>query len=295
MTTNIKQYNFKTGLPQELEIVDFSELYSKSKRILTQLHRSGFYHIIWINDCNVTHLVDFKPIKIKPNSLLFLNKDVVHRFDDKEIVKGKVILFTDSFFCKTESDTKFLRKSILFNDLLEVSPLEMLSQSIQFNALLQLMTDEFQTLTDDFQANILQKLLHNFLLFAEREKKKQGFTKIKKGADLDYVILFKDILETDYKTQKQVAYYAKQIIITEKRLNQATTKVLGKSPKEFIDDRVVLEAKRILAHTNDSIKEIAYHLGFEEPTNFIKYFKKHASATPTEFREQYSLEQKYHL
>jgi AraC-like DNA-binding protein len=253
------------------------------------LHRAGFYHIIWFQDCYVTHLVDFKPIKIKPDSLLFLNKDVVHRFDDKETVKGKVLLFTDSFFCKVESDTKFLRHSILFNDILEVSPLEINNQATQFNALLQLMTVEFQTSNDEFQAGILQKLLHNFLLFAEREKHKLGFTKIKKGADLDYVILFTDLLQDNYKNQKQVNFYAQKIIVTEKRLNQATTKVLGKSPKELIDDRVLLEAKRILAHTNDSIKEIAYHLGFEEPTNFIKYFKKHTSVTPTEFREQNAL------
>ena len=71
----------------------------------------------------------------------------------------------------------------------------------------------------------------------------------------------------DFKTQKQVAHYTKKIIITEKRLNQATTKTLGKTPKEIIDDRILLEAKRILAHTNESIKEIAHHLGFEEPTN----------------------------
>lgn len=289
MTTDIKKYDFKTGLPQEFEIVDLSDLYTKSKHILTHLHRAGFYHVIWFQDCNVTHWVDFVPIKIKTNSLLFLNKDVVHRFDSKEEVKGKVLLFTDSFFCKTESDSKFLRHSILFNDLLDVAPVDIKNQSVQFDALLKLMLDESQTSNDEFQASILQKLLHNFLLFAERVRRKQGFTKLKKNADLDYVILFKDLLEENFKKQKQVNYYAKQIIISEKRLNQATTKVLGKSPKQIIDDRVLLEAKRILAHTNESIKEIAYTLGFEEPTNFIKYFKKNSTITPTEFREQNTL------
>jgi AraC family transcriptional regulator, transcriptional activator of pobA len=51
----------------------------------------------------------------------------------------------------------------------------------------------------------------------------------------------------------------------------------------------VLEAKRILAHTTESVKEIGYDLGFEEPTNFIKYFKKHSKLTPTEFREKNQL------
>jgi AraC-like DNA-binding protein len=220
---------------------------------------------------------------------LFLNKDTAQRFDNKTKFGGKAILFTDSFFCKTESDTRFLRNSILFNDLFSVSQIQVNKQFKLFADLLQQMTDELQNIKDNSQADILQNLLHNFLLHAERERRKQNFTEIKKGADLDYVMLFKDLLERGYKSQKQVNNYAKQILITEKRLNQATTKVLGKSPKEIIDDRIMLEAKRTLAHTTESVKEIGYNLGFEEPTNFIKYFKKHSKLTPTEFREKNAL------
>src|SRR5690606_3766796 len=120
-------------------------------------------------------------------------------------------------------------------------------------------------------------------------KRKQGFREIKKSADLEYVMLFRDILEYQYKEQKQVGYFAKQLSVTEKRLNQATKSVLGKTPKQVVDDRVMLEAKRLLAHTTESIKEIGYSLGFEEPTNFIKYFRKHHNCTPVEFREQLAI------
>lgn len=286
MATDIKKYNFKPGLPQELEIVDLANLYARSKAIITATHRAGFYHIIWFQQGSPTHWVDFKPKKIKPNTLLFLNKDVVQRFDNKVKYEGKAILFTDGFFCKSETDTKFLRKSILFNDLFTVSEIQVQKQSKIFEELLQQMTEELQNIKDNLQADILQNLLHNFLLQAEREKRKQNFTEIKKGAYLDYVILFKDLLEINYKSKKQVSFYTKEILITEKRLNKATTKVLGKTPKELIDDRIMLEAKRILAHTSESVKEIGYDLGFVEPTNFIKYFKKHSKLTPTEFREK---------
>jgi AraC family transcriptional regulator, transcriptional activator of pobA len=289
MTTEIKKYDFKAGLPQEFEIVDIAKLYKEFKDSLTTIHRTGFYHIIWFQQGSPTHLVDFNPIEIKPNTLVFLNKDTVQRFDNKTKFGGKAILFTDSFFCRTETDTKFLRNSILFNDLFSVSQFQVKKQSKIFTELLQQMMEELQNIRDNSQANILRNLLHNFLLHSERERRKQNFTEIKKGADLDYVMLFKDLLETDYKSQKQVNYYAKEIIITEKRLNQATTKVLGKTPKEIIDDRILLEAKRILAHTTESVKEIGYDLGFEEPTNFIKYFKKHSKVTPTEFRETITL------
>ena len=289
MTTDIAKYEFKTGLPQEFEVLDITELYKNFKDNLTTTHRTGFYHIIWFQQGSPTHLVDFNPVKIKPNTLLFLNKDTVQRFDKKNKFDGKVILFTDSFFCRTVADTKYLRNSILFNDLFSVTQIQVHKQLNLFTNLLQQMTDELQNTKDNSQADILQNLLHNFLLHSERERRKQNFTEIKKGADLDYVMLFKDILEANYKKQKQVNFYAKKIIITEKRLNLATKKVLGKTSKEIIDDRILLEAKRILSHTSESVKEIGYSLGFEEPTNFIKYFKKHTHLTPIEFRENNTL------
>jgi AraC-like DNA-binding protein len=289
MTTDIKKYDFKAGLPQEFEIVDLASTFESQKAILTKTHRTGFYHIIWFQKGSPTHLVDFNPIKIKPNTMLFLNKDVVHRFDSKTKFEGKVILFTDRFFCKTDADTKFLRDNILFNDLFFISQILPKRQSDLFSNLLQQMLEESQNTKDNAQADILKNLLHNFLLHAEREKRKQNFVEIKKDADYDYVMLFKDLLEKNYKTQKQVNDYAKAMIISEKRLNQATSKLFGKTPKAMIDDRIMLEAKRILAHTTESIKGIAYQLGFEEPTNFIKYFKKHANIIPTEFREKHTL------
>ena len=286
MTTNIKKYEFKTGHSQEIEIVDIAELYKEFKENLTTTHRTGFYHIIWFEKGNPTHLVDFNPIKIKPNTILFLNKNTVQRFDHKTKFEGKAILFTDSFFCKTESDTKILRNSILFNDLFSISQFQINKQGNIFSDILQSMASELQKPKDNYQSDILQNLLHNFLLYSERERRKQDFTEIKKSADLDFVMLFKDLLEINFKNQKQVNFYAKEIIITEKRLNQATSKVFGKTPKEIIDDRIILEAKRILAHTSNNIKEIGYELGFEEPTNFIKYFKKHSLVTPVKFREK---------
>lgn len=289
MTTDIKKYDFKAGLSQEFEIVDIGELYLNFRDTLTTTHRTDFYHIIWFQKGSPTHLVDFNPIKIKPNTLLFLNKDIVQRFDNKIKIDGKAILFTDSFFCKTEADTTYLRNNILFNDLFSVSQIQLNNQTNLFAEHLQQMTNELLNSKDNSQADILKNLLHNFLLHSEREKRKQNFIEIKKDANLDYVMLFKDLLEKNYKTQKQVNYYAKAMIISEKRLNQATSKLFGKTPKEIIDDRIMLEAKRILSHTNESVKEICFYLGFEEPTNFIKYFKKHSTITPTEFREKNSL------
>lgn len=289
MKSDIKKYSFKQGLPQEFELVGIGQLYNNHSATLTTPHRTGFYHILWFQKGSPTHLVDFNPVKIKPNTILFLNKDTVQRFDKKGGFDGKAILFTDSFFCKTEADIKYLRSSILFNDLFSVSQIQMSKTASLFAHLFQLMEIELENEKDISQPDILKNLLHNFLLLSERERRKQNFTEIKKSADLDYVMLFKDILENQFHNQKLVNNYARQLSVTEKRLNQATSKILDKSPKQMIDERVMLEAKRLLAHTNESVKEIGYNLGFDEPTNFIKYFRKHSNSTPVEFREQFAL------
>ena len=289
MKSDIKKYSFKQGMPQEFELVGIGQLYNNHSSTLTTPHRAGFYHILSFQKGSPTHLVDFNPVKIKPYTILFLNKDTVQRFDKKGGFDGKAILFTDSFFCKTEADIKYLRSSILFNDLFSVSHIQISKTASLFAQLFQLMETELENEKDILQSDILKNLLHNFLLLSERERRKQNFTEIKKNADLDYVMLFKNLLESNYRKLKQVSNYAKKISITAKRLNQATSKILGKSPKQMIDERVMLEAKRLLAHTNESVKEIGYNLGFDEPTNFIKYFRKHSNSTPIEFREQFAL------
>lgn len=69
---------------------------------------------------------------------------------------------------------------------------------------------ELNNQKDHFQADILKNLLHNLLLLSERERQKQDFTEIKKSTDLDYLMLFKDLLETNYRKLKQVGNYAKK-------------------------------------------------------------------------------------
>ena len=87
-----------------------------------------------------------------------------------------------------------------------------------------------------------------------------------------------------FRTVRSVRRYAAQLSVSEKRLTQATVKTLGKLPK-VIDERVTLEAKRLLVHTRAAIKEIGFELGFGEPTNFIKYSRWQMRLTPSEFRE----------
>ncbi len=204
--------------------------------------------------------------------------------DPKGGYDGKFLLFTDTFFDKHPDDIKYLRNNILFNDLLEEPVLNIKNNSPVISVFNDIEA-ELSRPKDSVQYQLLHNLLHNFLLLAERERRISGFNEIRKGEDLDYTILFKNLVDDKFRTIKSVAGYAGLMAVSEKKLNKATAVTLGKSPKELIDERVILEVKRMLVHTNNSIKEIGFDLGFDEPTNFIKYFRKHEKKTPIEFRK----------
>lgn len=291
MNKNVRKYKFKNGLPFEFEIISVSDLYLRHKNLLVLPHRAEFYNIIWNQNGTAHHFVDFNLVNLPTNSILFVPKDCVNTFDNSGEYDGKIILFTDEFFYKSQNDIQFLQSTILFNDPIETTIIKVHPKKSVFHIILEMMEREVKNPNDTAHYDLLRNLLHNFLLLADRERKKQGYKKFKPGVDLDFVMLFKNRLEKNFTTNKSVKKYAADLGITEKRLNNATSMILGKNPKQLIDDRVLLEAKRVLAYGPNSIKEISFDLGFQEPTNFIKYFKKHCDMTPSEFREKTNLNQ----
>lgn len=284
MKSAIRQVKFKAGLPLEIEVISIAATVVKHHDTIAIPHRAEFYHIFWVQKGTAEYFIDFEPVKVTGPSFLFVNKDRVQAIDTGSKHDGKLLLFTDNFFGKTEEDAKYLHSTILFNDLLDI-PIISVASSPSLQVIFNAIETELTKDNDDYHYHLLHNLLHNLLLLAERERRKQGFKEISKGADLDYTVLFRDLLAAQFKTLKSVSGYASQMNISEKRLTNATSKTMGKSPKTIIDERVMLEAKRLLTHTHLSIKEIGYDLGFEEPTNFIKYFRKHTEKTPIEFRE----------
>ena len=285
MKRGIKQNDFKKGLPQEFEVLDMSFLFDSFYEEIIEPHRNEFYQILWFKNSNCYHTVDFNRIKIEPNTLLFLNKNSVQQFDKQVSSQGKVILFTDGFYGEAASDLEYLKSSILFNDLLSIPTVSLNQNQDVFSVVLDQMEQELSVEKDRFQSSLVRNYLKNFLLLSERMRRNQNFGEIKKGPDLTLVMRFRELLESQFDNEKLVSQYVSQLLVTKKRLNEATSKVLGKTPKEIIDHRVMLEAKRLLAHTHDTVKEIGYRIGFKEPTNFVKYFKNHNNHTPNEFRE----------
>lgn len=282
----IQKYAFKDGLNHEFEILDLSEIFKTKKEMMTTPHRAQFFHILWIEKGKGTHFVDFNPISIEDNTIIFIPHNCINNFDKNGSYSGKTILFTNNFFCKNNNDLQFLQSSMLFSSLYAIAKFKVSPQLSNLQIILDSIETEYLREQDSAQYEILHNMLHVFLLQSEREMRKQGFQELKPSANLDYLILFKNLLEQNFRKYKSVNKYALELGISEKQLNKASTTQLELTPKQIINERVLLEAKRLLVHSTQSIKEIAYELGYDEPTNFIKYFRKHNSSTPSEFREQ---------
>jgi AraC-like DNA-binding protein len=133
---------------------------------------------------------------------------------------------------------------------------------------------------DAAQPEILWNLFRSLLWRIERLQ-----TAWAGPSETSAVSRFFSILERDHATTRTVAHYAKATALSPRRLGELLLEATGKTTKQIIDERVVLEHKRLLAHTDISVKELAVRTGFDEPTNLVKFFRLHAGTTPAAFRE----------
>ncbi|WP_404986253.1 helix-turn-helix domain-containing protein [Chryseobacterium sp. M5] len=266
-------------------IIKLKDLYADIKDQITIPHRSSFYQIVYFKE-ETTHLIDFDTVSIEKDTLLFLNNNTVHAYGDISKNSGCVIIFSESFFHQSESDAKFLKNSVLFCELLSVYKFSIKPQEKDtFKSLIEMMQKELSGSRDSSHNILLKNYLHNFLLYSERIRNNQHFRQINRGQDFNLSIAFRNMLESEYRVNKQVSTYASQLAISERQLNRISSAILGKTAKQMIDYRIMLEAKRLLTHSDDSVKEIGIALGFIESTHFTKYFKKHNRTTPIEFRK----------
>ncbi|MBL7864795.1 MAG: helix-turn-helix domain-containing protein, partial [Cyclobacteriaceae bacterium] len=95
---------------------------------------------------------------------------------------------------------------------------------------------------------------------------------------------FMQLIETNVAIKKQVSDYTEMLNISSYQLSAITKRALGKTPSELIDDHIILESKRYLLATPDQVNQIAWHLGYEDPSYFIRFFKKHTGYSPEAFR-----------
>ncbi len=251
-------------------------------------HRIRFYAILLILEGEGLHYIDFKAYPYQQGSMVFISKEQVHAFEYNDDRKAFFVLFSEDFLEKGgwSAQSNLLQQLSLYNYHLYPPTIQLdQNQMAAFTQLAERMTLEYNSPMDDFTVDIIHSALFMFLSMAERIRKQNSeITAIPKYQE--EFTRFQKLLQKEVLNSRKVQDYADQLLVSTKKLNRITQAMLGISAKAYIDEVLIIEIKRLLMNTSSSISEIAYLSGFNEVTNFVKFFKKHTKLNPSAFRNQ---------
>ncbi|GAA3924103.1 helix-turn-helix domain-containing protein [Chitinophaga oryziterrae] len=258
---------------------DFSESFSirdigtllAGKDMVQELHRHHFFYILVLEKGAGNHDIDFTPYTVCDNAVFFLRPGQVHQLVLKAESTGYLIQFRDDF------SNPLLRKASKINHY-------QLSAN-RFSKLLTILTYIFQEY-EEKQEGYWEVIKANMNIFSielarQYSSDPSGNVNLYMQERLEELL---SLLETHVFNHKPVSEYAAMMNLSMYQLNAITRETLGKTCSELINEHIILEAKRYLLATSNQINQIADHLGYEDVSYFIRFFKKHTGHSPETFR-----------
>lgn len=258
---------FKNGFIKILKIEDCEEY------TLKNLHQHDYFEIIWFTE--LTHpdtiQIDFHCYPIEDNQFYFINAQQLHRID-RSGKKGIVIAFSKLFFytvigSSVETKAYFSLNAIINKEKNKVS--KMLIELIMMEYANECRPAQIQ--------NYLSAVFNDFGPVVKRSCCCQH--KVRVAELMDY-------MEDNFIEHKDAKFYVDYLGMTEKAINEMTKHIMGKTIKELLQDRLILEIEREIIFNQLSLKEIAYKLQFNDYAYFCRFFKQQTNLTPNEFRDQ---------
>ncbi|PUV25317.1 helix-turn-helix domain-containing protein [Sphingobacterium athyrii] len=293
ITTTIKEYHLNQHQPEKAQFTvhDLKGYLIEHQGNATKPHIHSFYQIIWFKSGIGKHFVDFKEYEIFENAIFFIAKNQVHYFDENVDYEGYLLHFSELFLGQSDNGIDFLVKCSLFNNPYQ-TPSCCIGYGIEYilEEYIRLIRTELLSGAGYFgQEELLRTYLKSFLIQVQRRKiefeQNEGKTPFALDDKRSQLIQFVNLLDENYTKGYSVAEYAEKMHISTRTLSDITSQTLNKTPSQIIQGRIVLEAQRMLVHSNFNINEIGYKLGFDDPSYFVKYFKKHVGSSPSEFRK----------
>ena len=257
-----------------MELYRMPEFFQQLKGMETDtMHLHVFYEIIWFQKGSGTHYVDFNQYAIAPGTIIFISPGQIHSFDTKHDQEGYVLkicaeLFDDfvSLSCVTVQDK-------------DSAALEMLIGAMQ---------EELKKEDSLGHREALHALVKLFVIMVRR-----SYAEINPSAPNPHKVSYKaflnfrKLIEENYCRLHTVKDYASLLNVSSKTLTLYVNECSKYSPLELINNRIILEAKRLLRYSVLSVKEIAFRLGFEDPSYFAKFFKRLVKQSPADYRESF--------
>lgn len=268
------------------DLIRLEELFNRTdlNHSIDEMHLVAFYILIFIENGVGEHTIDFTNYKCETGTILTIRKDQIHKFIKSDSLKGVLLLFTDDFLVSYLEKLEAQKSLQLFNELLGIPKIQLSEiEFIEITNLIERIRKEYLNINDEYSLGIIRSELHILIAKLYRIKAEQEQI-IPTRKYLNEFIVFQNLVEAKANKTSRVQDYAKEMGVSTKTLNNITKSILNKTAKEFIDEICTKQIKRLLINTKRSIKEIAYSSGFEETTNFYKYFKRQTNTTPEKFR-----------
>ncbi|MCB0480572.1 MAG: helix-turn-helix domain-containing protein [Flavobacteriales bacterium] len=248
-------------------------------------HRHNYYEIFLFCKSGGKHMVDFHEMEIIENHLHILSPGQVHYMHRHPETTGWVIKFSSEFFLGNLSDKTILNRIPFLNNKVDYPVIK--PSPSDFNYLLEMVNnirDEMAHKRSGY-LDMVQNYLNLILLKCHRlfDYTQQN----EKSEELNLTNLFKTLLEAHYISENRVSFYCEKLKSTPEKLNHAIKLVTGKTASDLISERLLLESKRLLLHSDQSMKEIAFGLNFHDNSYFNRWFKKLTDLSPGDFRKVY--------
>lgn len=231
--------------------------------------------------------VDFKEYHLQQDALFFVQGGQYCQIDEA-VSNGALLFYNRDFYCVEIHDKEVACDGILFHNIYEI-PVVYLeeAQSAIMQGILAEIKSEMQE-EESGMEEMLRILLKQIIIRSTRLWKQAHQVQNEESRqDVEFARRFSQLVEAHYITRHSVADYAELLNITPKALQKRVAKYSKLTPNDIIKDRIILEAKRLLVHTELSVKEIGYKLGYEDPAYFIRLFTNHTEESPQHFRKSY--------
>jgi len=261
--------------------------FSNDDTIAEQLNTlTGYMKILLLKKGKVT--IDFENYVIETETLFFINHSQIFNFTDSDHSEGILLYYSRDFYCVEINDSEVACHGILYNNVYEIPAIPLDKDELDA---IESIFNNIQYETENADAaneEMLQLLLKQLIIKGTRIWKiKHHLNDNASNQELDFVRKFSQLVERHYKTMHTISEYADLLLVTPKNLNKKITQFGYQSPKQIIMERILLEAKRLLAHSVLTVKEIGYDLGYEDDAYFVRIFTKQCGLSPLQFRKQY--------
>ncbi|MBE9463256.1 AraC family transcriptional regulator [Dyadobacter subterraneus] len=250
----------------------------RMKEVIKTTHPHGhkdYLEIIYLQQGAGVHQIDHNRFAVKPGSLYLVMPGQVHSWELTEIPKGYVAMIQKDFLLDHSLyDTLFQTFPLLFSSCFELKEADE-----TFSRIFKSIEEEYIKEEANYSAVIQTYLLLIFNLL-----KRQANT----SHVASYPVLLKNyftMLDQEFKTNHETAFYANRLNITQKTLNTNCRKYLGKTATAVISEKLTAESKKLLLYSSKNLGEIAYELGFADASHFNKFFKRQTGVLPGVYRK----------